>query len=1347
MGYYGISISTSGDLKCAGTDKEPCVSYINITTPKISLCFGNTINMLGFSGKIKDYELYIKVNQTSGRQYCRYGRLYLSWQHVKDDLYYCPSPTKQNDFRKQYQRCERLSSTGKTCYRKAGTVWLPLKIKGKCLDRGLNELKLVGYKPINESVKWDIKAGHAYKDPRWLGYTVDDLYVKILEVKPSLTHAKIKYLVTNPLGYAIERPNFALTFTEVSGHIMNYSTTIYKKSTKHIYKPVYKRTCKATKTENGTQERCIITKISTKTENITILEPYTKKFLKPNTTYEIEHILYYSQPAYKQPLIVDWKPFVILENTTFLQHRWSWLNTSWQYRKPVTVTGQGAGDLTDYQVKIVHNFSTEYADGKIQQYCEDLRFTYYNSTSKTETEIPYWIEECNLSANDNVTVWIKVPFIGNTSSETVYMYYGNPDAVSESNGDDVFELFDDFEGTSLDTSKWYEKTTGGGSISISNSEITITTGSGQKKSATSKDTFGLNYALRARAYLSSSDKNGEIGFRDFDTTPLAEWYGSIDDYFVARTYVDDSNSQTITPTWDKYLIFEIRRVSSASHTFYIDDELKFNSTSQIPTDELPVNIFAWHEYGYIKVDWIFVRKFSDPEPTYSIGSEESSAGDVTLYIDGQQAGGDYELGEWINITANSTGYICLNISQPGGSNIVCNFSKIYYNYTTAAYKQEFSDGSTAKNFTISDGSYDAYDDCTYAGASFAPLYPGVYGCDSDFSSYAGCTGSAGNPCIIYENRTTTRAYSYKWKAKFSGSAWFYCYDWNNQEWVYIGGYYYSSPTEIIKTLPSQCINETGLNARINMKQEVADEFYEGEALTEQEWDTKYIRFHKYDNIQDAEVTLRGYANPDLPSNVKIYVNGTLVDSIDGTIGTGNFTKTTLSDGKSQENITFYENSTIKKYINLYTDSVVNSAYINITSHWYTTYDEDNSDDCYEACDTNKTTYFECEGTAASGRYIEVWIYNYTAYAYQNVGSITCESANQKSFSINSNDWIKNNAIRVFYKMYVDVGVTCTLPPEVYWLPNDIDISGRNITVYCGPGSGPRIRMYEAWISGLNGTTSDVYVDTADSGSPYEFSWSNNFTNANGSQRIDLNTTLINAYLLNNCISTPCDVPIAFHSDTSGILEISDIEINYTLDRVLTRNITTGLRNYLLNTSYGYHNVPVSIQSDTNSIVEMYNLNISYYGSDEINITAYTSTDMESYNISVYYSGFNYSFPQTISYLEFLPKTATSKNVTPYGQTSQTPILNITPWNYDKNMTLQIRLNETVSCVNITASNSSSKSNGLLLNTTFQNLTWIEPNSGTYGIWMWADYDCTGNQWYLYQPEIILRGCCEGCVCR
>ena len=122
---------------------------------------------------------------------------------------------------------------------------------------------------------------------------------------------------------------------------------------------------------------------------------------------------------------------------------WNLSKQGWKYRKPILISNQ-AGNLTDYQVKIEINLSQEFSEGKIQQYCQDIRFTYLNQTSGEEQKIPYWIEQCNLTNNDTAIFWIKVPFLQNNTSTTVYLYYGNPSAESESDGEATFVFFDDF---------------------------------------------------------------------------------------------------------------------------------------------------------------------------------------------------------------------------------------------------------------------------------------------------------------------------------------------------------------------------------------------------------------------------------------------------------------------------------------------------------------------------------------------------------------------------------------------------------------------------------------------------------------------------------------------------------------------------------------------------------------------------------------------------------------------------------------------------------------------------------------------------------------------------------------
>lgn len=125
----------------------------------------------------------------------------------------------------------------------------------------------------------------------------------------------------------------------------------------------------------------------------------------------------------------------------------AWWNDSWQYRKAIDL-GSAGSDQTDFQVKVLTNsdLSTDITNGKIQADLDDLRFTDVNGGM-----LPYWIED---STAASVDAWVKIPTL-ETSGATVYMYYGNPQAVAYSDGNDVFTFFDDFNDGVIDGSTNY----------------------------------------------------------------------------------------------------------------------------------------------------------------------------------------------------------------------------------------------------------------------------------------------------------------------------------------------------------------------------------------------------------------------------------------------------------------------------------------------------------------------------------------------------------------------------------------------------------------------------------------------------------------------------------------------------------------------------------------------------------------------------------------------------------------------------------------------------------------------------------------------------------------------------
>ncbi|MBK7031577.1 MAG: DUF2341 domain-containing protein [Bacteroidales bacterium] len=129
----------------------------------------------------------------------------------------------------------------------------------------------------------------------------------------------------------------------------------------------------------------------------------------------------------------------------------SWYDAGWAYRRAVSITNSGSTMLTDYQVKFTlnnsaFNFSQANLDGS------DVRITLADGV----TEIPYWIEEWDTT--NQAILWVRIPNIPTTGT-TIFMYYGNTQAGSMSDGVATFRFFDDFEdwSTSPGSSGWTDK--------------------------------------------------------------------------------------------------------------------------------------------------------------------------------------------------------------------------------------------------------------------------------------------------------------------------------------------------------------------------------------------------------------------------------------------------------------------------------------------------------------------------------------------------------------------------------------------------------------------------------------------------------------------------------------------------------------------------------------------------------------------------------------------------------------------------------------------------------------------------------------------------------------------------
>jgi hypothetical protein len=175
---------------------------------------------------------------------------------------------------------------------------------------------------------------------------------------------------------------------------------------------------------------------------------------------------------------------------------------AWRYRKSHVAT-MPTGSLTNhpYQIIVMRTTGTSseqtvYVGEKCKADFSDLRFT-----DSSSTELSYFISK---KTDDMCIFWVKIPTVS-SGSNTLYVYYGNPDATSESSGTDVFPLF--FEAfDSFDGDVWAHS--GTDTPTCSNSILTLTASCGDLSSVASFLGANVEYIVLATLGQWSGTKVG-----------------------------------------------------------------------------------------------------------------------------------------------------------------------------------------------------------------------------------------------------------------------------------------------------------------------------------------------------------------------------------------------------------------------------------------------------------------------------------------------------------------------------------------------------------------------------------------------------------------------------------------------------------------------------------------------------------------------------------------------------------------------------------------------------------------------------------------------------------------------
>jgi len=232
-------------------------------------------------------------------------------------------------------------------------------------------------------------------------------------------------------------------------------------------------------------------------------------------------------------------------------------------------------------------------------------------------ELPYWIEH-DENGKKNGYCYVKVPWIGENGISIV-MEWGTG-VEGRENGDEVFLLFDDFDGDELDTSKWQSVVSGGNSDSsfaISDSKITGTDSNYWHYLNSIINFNALN--LKVKSLQNFASKRSDIRLRVRDSS---EKYGITveadgDNFIFYGGGFEQNNDFVIEGEWQNAVVIpnfdgvkEVLWTSSSNITYEIVySDYGFSAPSEV---------YGSVALGEQSVDWLIFYTFTKTNLIHSV---------------------------------------------------------------------------------------------------------------------------------------------------------------------------------------------------------------------------------------------------------------------------------------------------------------------------------------------------------------------------------------------------------------------------------------------------------------------------------------------------------------------------------------------------------------------------------------------------------------------------------------------------------------------------------------------------------------------------------------------------------
>lgn len=291
---------------------------------------------------------------------------------------------------------------------------------------------------------------------------------------------------------------------------------------------------------------------------------------------------------------------------------------AWTYYEPITITNNNPAQ-TDFQVSITINTAALIAAGKMNAAGNDIRFV---EDLVCCTALPHYVQSGINTTTTNV--WVKVNLPANTT-KTIYIRYGNSAATNNADPENVFTLWEGFDGPAYD----FALSCGSGTASQVGGLMTYSWPSNAQW--VSNITFPVANVYTAEANVTTQSGNWPGLYWAQATTQrsYALLYGSglriSKTPTSGTTYCDGHNwaSAVVTPT-NTSGIWSFTWIATGNMQAYHPGYGNLTSTDvdHPKNSDLRLALGGINGgTGSYTIDWVRARKYVPNPPTATVGAE------------------------------------------------------------------------------------------------------------------------------------------------------------------------------------------------------------------------------------------------------------------------------------------------------------------------------------------------------------------------------------------------------------------------------------------------------------------------------------------------------------------------------------------------------------------------------------------------------------------------------------------------------------------------------------------------------------------------------------------------------